>query len=75
MVGDPFEVAQIAQKLLKRTVVECSSGSITFLERGQLLVSIRSEKFGFSVARPQHLLALRDPLRLKSIFQILKDIK
>ena len=48
----PLKVAQIAQKLLKRTVVECSSGSITFLEQGQLLVSIRSEKLGFSVARP-----------------------
>ena len=63
----PLKVDQIAQK---RMVVECSSGSITSLEQGQLWVTIGSEKFGFSVARPQHLLVLRGPLRLKSIFQI-----
>ena len=63
----PLKVDQIAHK---RMVVECSSGSITSLKRGQLLVSIGSEKFGFSVGRLQHLLVLKGPLRLKSIFQI-----
>ena len=45
----PLKVDQIAQK---RMVVECSNGSITSLEQGQLWVSIGSENLASLLAVP-----------------------